>query len=170
MKPCNVTIISNNYKSINNFFLFFFNSRKTSFNVIKKYFQKKRNKKILTILKSPHVNKKAQEQFESRIFSKQLKIYSSQNFQYLIFIKKIKTYLFPDALIKTKFTINQNETKQIRMQIFNPNNFKLNAFKEKKKNIILKIKILIKVFDIYGELTKINSIQCLDSSVGRAKD
>jgi hypothetical protein len=48
MKPCNVTIVSNNFNSIQKFFFFFY-KKKTL--IQSKVFQKKK-KKTLTILKS----------------------------------------------------------------------------------------------------------------------
>jgi ribosomal protein S10 len=158
MKPCNVTVVSNNRNSIHKFFLFFFFNKKINFNTIKKYFQKKRKKKTLTILKSPHVNKTAQEQFEYRIYSKQLTVYSSQNFQYLVFLKKINAHLFPDIKIKTEFNIEQTMEKQI--EVFNPSNLKIDLLRDKnRRNLKIKTKNLIRTFDIYGELVGMNSIK-----------
>jgi ribosomal protein S10 len=88
MKTFNVTITSRNKNSINDFFLFFNGNTVCNLNVIKKYFQKKIEKKKLTILKSPHVNKKAQEQFESRLFKKQFTVQTTKNLKYLIFLKR----------------------------------------------------------------------------------
>jgi ribosomal protein S10 len=151
MKPCNVTIVSNNFNSLQKFFLFFFYNKKINFNTIKKYFQKKKKKKTLTILKSPHVNKTAQEQFEYRIYSKQITIYSPQGFQYLVFLKKVNTHLFPDVKIKTEFNMDYSMEKQI--EVLNPTNLKMNFFRRKNnRKLKLKAKKLIKTFDIYGEL------------------
>jgi ribosomal protein S10 len=156
MKPCNVTIVSNNFNSIQKFFLFFFYNKKINFNTIKKYFQKKKKKKTLTILKSPHVNKTAQEQFEYRIYSKQITIYSSQNFQYLVFLKKVNAHLFPDIQIKTKFSVDYSMEKQI--EVLNPTNLKMDLFRNKnRRSSKLKTKNLIKTFDTYGELLGMNS-------------
>jgi ribosomal protein S10 len=156
MKPCNVTIVSNNFNSIQKFFLFFFYNKKINFNTIKKYFQKKKKKKTLTILKSPHVNKTAQEQFEYRIYSKQITIYSSQNFQYLVFLKKINAHLFPDVKIKTKFNMDHSMEKQI--EVLNPTNLKMDLFREKNQmNLKLKTKNIIRTFDTYGELLGMKS-------------
>jgi ribosomal protein S10 len=189
MKHYQLTIISKNKKSAENCFLFFLNNTsELNLNIIKKYFQKKRKKNVLTILKSPHVNKAAQEQFESKLFSKQLSIYSSKNFQFLLFLKKIKTRLFPDVKIKIKFILNKNLSEKTKINILNPSNFKLNVLKNiklekyvqsnkkrtknkhyelNKKSNLENIQNLLKIFDMYSELQKINS---LDSSVGRAKD
>ena len=83
-----VTITSRNKNSTNDFFLFFNENTVYKSNVIKKYFQKKIEKKRLTILKSPHVNKKAQEQFESRLFKKQFTIHTTKNLNYLRVVHK----------------------------------------------------------------------------------
>src|SRR6476661_6294720 len=179
MKHYQLTITSKNKKSIENCFLFFFNNaNKLNLNIIKKNFKKKKKKTILTILKSPHVNKSAQEQFEFKLFSKQLSLYSQKNFQILFFLKKIKIYLFPDVKMKIKFILNKNLSEKIKVHIFNPTNFKLNVLKEiklkkytlygkkktknrpynlDKKFNLEKTQHLLKTFDIYSELQKINS-------------
>ena len=128
MKFYHITITSKNKKSINDFLVFFFNNLKLNYTVIKKYFQKKKKKKILTMLKSPHVNKTAQEQFESRLFSKQLTIYSPKNFQAVIFFKKSKINLFSDVKLRIKFAINKKLTKNSQTYVLNPNNFQINFF------------------------------------------
>ena len=190
MKHYQLTIISKNRKSAENCFLFFLNSTgELNLNIIKKYFRKKRKKNVLTILKSPHVNKTAQEQFESRFFPKQLSIYSSKNFQFLLFLKRIKTHLFPDVKIEIKFLLNENLEGKTKVNILNPSNFKLNISRKmtfrkyilsndrkeiknelynlNKKSDLKNIRHLLKIFDMYSEIQKTDS---LDSSVGRAKD
>jgi len=178
MKPCNLAIFSKNPQSIDSFYFFFFNNIKPNFHLVKKYFQKKSKKKILTILKSPHINKTAQEQFKCQVFSKQYFIYSTQYSKYLIFLKRLKTNLFPDIKIKIKFIINKSNTNRFRIKIFDLNNFSGNFYKNllyqknklknlknlssgkyKKRNYssIEKAKILMKILDLYGELTKSNS-------------
>lgn len=176
MKHYQLTIISKNKKSAENCFLFFLNNTsELNLNIVKKYFQKKRKKNVLTILKSPHVNKAAQEQFESKLFSKQLSIYSPKNFQFLLFFKKIKTYLFPDVKIKIKFILNKNLSEKAKINILNPSNFKLNTLKHiklekciqnnkketenkrynlNKSSNLENIQSLLQIFDIYSELRK----------------
>lgn len=94
----NLHVKSKNRKSINNFTIFYF--KILNLNSIKKIKSKKKKHTILTILKSPHVNKKAQEQFEIIFFSKQLTIFNANLFKSSISYKKIKTNLFPDVKIK----------------------------------------------------------------------
>ena len=67
------------------------------------YFPKKQKTNIFTILKSPHVNKKAQEQFEIFVFSKQLTLYSIKKLKYLFYLKKIQESLFSNVKVKIKF-------------------------------------------------------------------
>jgi len=169
MKSYHITIFSKNQISLNNFISFFFNN-KIKFNQDIKYFQKKKKIKIFTILKSPHVNKKSQEQFEYRIFSKQLTLYSNKAFKYLIFLKKVQINLFSDVFLKIKFLINKRNIKNRQTNLLNPNNFTLNLFTTifilkkqksnfnqqlknyKKINLIKKTINYIKIFDSYGEI------------------
>jgi hypothetical protein len=130
MKHYNITIVSKNKKALVAFFLFFGGNLDLNFNTINKYFERKKRRKILTILKSPHVNKKAQEQFESKLFSKQLTLYLPNHFQYLLFLKKIKT-IFTEVRVKIKFIHNKNLLKKKQMYIFNIQNFKLELLNDK---------------------------------------
>ena len=65
--------------------------------------------KRFSVLKSPHVNKTAQEQFSINTFSIYIKIGSSDILKFLIFLKTIENNFCSDVFIKTKFNIkNQN--------------------------------------------------------------
>ncbi len=175
MKYYQLTLISKNKKSFDNCLLFLSNNI-SELNIIKKCFQKKKKKKFLTILKSPHVNKTAQEQFESKLYSKQLSMYSLRNWQLLLFLKKVRTYLFPDVKMKIKFILNKSLLEKTKRNIFSPSNFKLAVFKTikfkkqiqknkkgmkikhytlNKKLLLINIQYLLKTFDISSELQKI---------------
>jgi ribosomal protein S10 len=167
MKICHVTFISKNKNSLNSAFLFFLNMSALNFKIIKKYFQKKTKKSFLTILKSPHVNKKAQEQFETRFYSKQFSVYSTKKLKYLFFFKKIQNNIFSDVKLKIKFATNCCKEKKLNFLSFELNNYvfvglhkicisqkislnnkkKLTTFNSSLANNALKI------LDIYGELT-----------------
>ena len=111
-----------------------------------------------------------------------LTIFSPKKLQYAYLLKKIRNNLFSDVKIKIKCSVKKETNSNIRLQIFNPDNFKLNineifctqtnhSFSLKKKKISdnknnKKMKQFLQTLDIYGELTKVS----LDSSVGRAKD
>lgn len=169
-----ITIISKNKSSIKKFFIFFTQAL-NNFDTIKKHLKKKQKRKFLTILKSPHVNKVAQEQFEAKLFSNQVNIcYSPKNLQFLILLKKTKTHLFPDVKMKIKFSLNKFLIKKTQLKILNPSSFRLNFFSSIKKRLkktkryrnyqynkqkiikLNKTKSLIKIFDTYGNLIKVN--------------
>ena len=82
-----IQIFSKNSNSISNFLKFLYKLKKNkilnlNFTIIQAPQLKK--SKQFSVLKSPHVNKKAQEQFEYNVFNKQLKIYVSQLSKFLI--------------------------------------------------------------------------------------
>lgn len=167
MKNYNIILQSKNQTSLYNFINFLNKYIYLNFNVLKKSSSKKKRKKVFTILKSPHVNKKAQEQFEIKTYSKQLQINSTQAASFLVFLKKIKTYIYTDINIKLKVT---KENKQFTKKIFNPDNLKKNVDyliypKNIKLNRYKKYKIksyqeqkrsninqnFLKSFDLYGK-------------------
>lgn len=171
MKSYHLTFSAKNKTSLNYNFKFFKNSLLNS-NTIKKHFQKRTKKQFLTILKSPHVNKSAQEQFESHIFSRQLSIFSPKNLKQIYVVKKIKNNLFSDLRVKIKCSANKNNKNKLRLQTFNPDNFKLNTTKKfvisqkqsltdlkKRQHFNLfktltqkKLGVFLKTLDVYGEL------------------
>jgi ribosomal protein S10 len=160
MKQYNLTITSKTEESLKNF-IFCLKNPNINYNVISRQFKKKIKKQKFSILKSPHVYKTAQEQFESRFFTTQIHFYSNDNFKSLIFLKKIKNNLFPDIRLKIKISTNKTLARKVDQQIFNPDNFKLNIL---QKNLIKggvrkykeanykKVEFLFKLFDTYGEL------------------
>ena len=160
MKHYHLILTSKTEKSLYNL-LHFLKNRYLNLNIIKKDFKRKKRKKILTILESPHVYKTAQEQFQYNFFSAQITIYSNNSFQSLIFLKKIKNNLFPDVNIQSKFSIKKNLSNKTQIQMLNPNNFKLNnilnqkykVVDRQKKNNYKQIENIIKIFDIYGEIS-----------------
>ena len=105
----NLIIKSKNNKSI--FYLL---------NIFNKFIKNKKlmfKSKILktkrfSVLKSPHVNKTAQEQFFINSFSIYIKIGSSDILKFLIFLKNIQNNFCFDVFIKTKINI-ENQTIKI---------------------------------------------------------
>lgn len=135
----NVTIWSKNKISMSHFFLFFKKYLIFNFNVISKYQQKKTNVKIITLLKSPHVNKKSQEQFETRVFKKHFKILIKNNLKLFFFLKKISYNIYSDINIKIKELINNNKYfVKKKFKVINLNNFKVKTY----SHIIIKAKNL----------------------------
>ena len=137
---------------------------KKKVNGLLNYCQQKHKRKIFTTLKSPHVNKTAQEQIEYRLFSKRVNIFSFQILKFLILLKKIQMKLCPDIRIQIKFVLNNKTKKKMKLIFLNPDNYKTNSFfyskkkntslkKEMKKSTSKQILPYLKLFDIYGELS-----------------
>jgi ribosomal protein S10 len=143
-----LNISSKNQKSIKKFLTFI---KRIKINMIIQYFQKKKKKKLISILKSPHVTKTAQEQFEYKTFSKKLIIFSFNVIPLIILFKKIKNKLFSDLQMELRLLTNKKvKTKKLLKKIVNPDTF---IIKTKK------IKNYLKLYDIYGEtLLKQNKI------------
>lgn len=167
MKAYHITFSSKNKNSLDNAFLFLLNDFKSS--GLKKHLTKKTKKHIVTILKSPHVNKKAQEQFESRVFSRQLSSYSFNKFKNLFFLKNIKEKILSDLKLKVKLSLNKKKEANLKMSLFHPNNFKIRNYTQKLNQSIeldkkrsdnlnrfsnkqVQTLNMLKVLDIYGEL------------------
>ena len=157
----NIGIRSKNYNSLKSFvriFKILTQTEELKLNKILKVFQKKRFKKIFTILRSPHVNKSAQEQFEYNLFAKHVNIKSHQILKTLIILKKIKTISFSDIELKIKFIINTKSKKDIFI-----NNLKLKKIRigSKKKNRKIfrdidkfeQIKLYLVCLNLYGKFS-----------------
>ena len=120
-----IHIKSKNYSSLQKFLNFFYfkSFQKKKIVAFKNMQHYKPKKKVFTILKSPHVNKTAQEQFEYRLHTKKLKVYSSQFFLFLVFLKKIKFNLFADLDFKIELILNKKILlKKVKNKI-NPDNY-----------------------------------------------
>ena len=180
MKSYNLIVLSKSKRSLINFFWFLKNNFFFTLDSFKKYSNNKIKVKKFTLLKSPHVNKNAQDQFEIRYFFQKLSVYLPENFKYLVFLKRLTTITFPDILLKIKISLDTERENNLKLKFFTPNNFKINKnYYYNKKNVIKNKKIysyqnikefkyFIKIFDSYGELHNYND--CLGSSAGRAKD
>jgi len=114
-----LSIYSKNPNSLTNFLKFFY-KLKTNKVLNLKFFpvQSQKNKKVyfFSVLQSPHVNKKSQEQFGYYVYNKQLKIHLSQMAKFLVIWKNVKMKLFSDVKIKTKFRL---DTKFFRSALLN---------------------------------------------------
>ena len=165
MMVYDITIISKNKQSLKFFFLFLNKINQPKINLLTNYKKQKTIIKKIVTLKSPHVNKKAQKQFEYRIFSKRIIISTYNEIKFLILLKKLKTKIFPEIKFKIKLFYNKN--KNIKNDLLNPINYFINSL-EKNKNIsqklssknnkikniqpYYKIKKYLKIMDCYGEV------------------
>jgi ribosomal protein S10 len=146
----NIYLSSKNQNSLKTFLRFFSKlclDKKIQVNIFSVHFQKQKQKQKITVLKSPHVNKQAQEHFEFCMYKKQISVYSFQSFKFLIILKKIQLKLFPDVRVKIKFLVNNNTFTKIKRKKFNPKIFFSPVYI--KKN--LTTQSYLKLFDIYGE-------------------
>ncbi len=152
----NIAIRSKNYNSLKSFVRIFktlTQIEELKLNKILKIFQKKRFKKIFTILRSPHVNKSAQEQFEYNLFAKHVNIKSYQILKTLIILKKIKTISFSDIELKIKFIINSKSKKNAFIN--NLKSKKIRIVSKKNNSKTFKIKKNRKIFRVIDKFEQI---------------
>ena len=77
----------------------------------------KRNlRKFVTVLKSPHVNKTAQEQFEFRVYTKEFIISSFKPLTLFLILKKVNDSSFSGLNLKIESLFKQN-TKKIHRKL-----------------------------------------------------
>ena len=164
----------------------------TSLPIFLKSFPTCEKRKFVTVLKSPHVNKTAQEQFEYRFYSKHFLIRSFKPLTLFLLLKKLKTLSFPGINLEIKGLFERNKTNKHSLKIISPDNivlattslahdnkqiFKLDtrartaqtASKNSDANFLLSKKY-IQLFDLYGETYLRNvlysSLSRIFSSVG----
>lgn len=172
-----LSIYSKNPNSLTNFLKFFYKLKTNkTFNL--KFFpvQSQKNKKVFffSVLQSPHVNKKSQEQFGYCIYNKQLKIHVSQMAKFLTIWKIVKIKLFSDVKIKTKFLLNTKFFKPALLDKTDYDKFMLKFFQKSELNLLKFDKlealkqssfsnktgyVFLKLLDVHGEilLKKFNS-------------
>lgn len=159
----NIHVSSKSVKSIKLISSFFTNetfTKKLNLLTSEFFFQNPTSTRIFTVLKSPHVNKTAQEHFEYRLYTRQFKVHSSKSFLLLIFFKKLKHNRFFDTTFKIELKNQPLKYGQKLKNKVNPDNFLLDS-----NNICLKT--YIKVLDNYGYLVLDQKrTPCSDSSVG----
>lgn len=185
-----LSIYSKNSLSLTNFLKFFYklsDNKKLGLSVFTSQCSVKRKKVFFSVLQSPHVNKTSQEQFEYKLFKKQIKINVFQINKLLVILKKLKSKLFSDVKIELNFVCNQNSYRKSFFKKVNPDKFTLKRSNNvNSSHFRLESQTLLKMFDVYGEIAIANSKNenvffnpyykmCteqfrLDSSVGRAKD
>lgn len=172
-----LSIQSKNTNSLMNFLKFFYKlEKKRILKLYTKQYQKKKKNSFFSVLRSPHVNKKSQEQFEYNIHNKKLKVQVYQLNKFLCMWKWIKTKLFFDVTITvcfllkrnviTKFTYKKTDYERFLTPTLKTSSMSVFRVKpqnipriSKKKAIFLPNKtkqILFKLIDIQGErlLTK----------------
>ena len=140
-------ISSKNKRSLNSFYKVFYN--KNGKNLINSIPKISKNTKM-SILKSPHVSKIAQEQFEYSLISKQISIYNSKKLKFLLFLKTIVNKIFPDIKIIITILLDKNNQKLFNRKLLNPKNFNLNF--TKKSYSPTNSKSYLKIIETFGEI------------------
>lgn len=147
----NINFSSKNLKSLNlclTFFLKLVNSKRVKIKIFKKVKPIRKTDTEFTILKSPHVNKTAQEQFKSELFN--YKLYISYNFQFvklLFIIKQLNTKIFVDVNLVLKFILNKKNFIQNKVKNLNYNRYSLNFI----FNTSFLTKNYFEILSFYGE-------------------
>jgi len=142
-------ISSKDSQVLEKFFQFILKLEK--FPMVVKCFSKYKKRKFITILKSPHVNKTAQEQFEFKYYSKEFLVDSLKPLTFFLIIKKIKNLSFPGIRLEVKGLLNSNKKSKSTLKLINPDQIILNKAGVKIKNIPLSQLKYLQLFDCYGE-------------------
>lgn len=142
-------VYSNNKKTLHSFLKFLNKSTRNKVLKIKIFSSQQtaiQKNKIFTVLKSPHVNKKAQEHFKLCKYQVQIQLNLFQTPKLLILLKKIQSTLFQNIFVRIKITIFQNNLKknQINPRLFN--------LKRSKHLLKFSSTNYVKNFDTFGEL------------------
>lgn len=158
-----ITIFSKNKKSIINFFNFF--NKKllptTQCSIVTLQKQKKKTFKTIAILKSPHVNKKAQVHFGSKRLSKQIFVFSPKPLKFFICLKKVQNCLFPDIRIKVTVLVKPNKTDKLAKKLLNPKKFLIDFTKiySKEFSKVLVQKPNVKISPLKTKISKTKKIK-----------
>ena len=123
-----LNIKSNNIKSII-FFIKFLKNFYKFYNLNYSFFiiSKPSKRKVFSILKSPHVNKISQEQFEIKTYNREIIIKTKTYLKFLLMFKKLNSSFFSDLnIIITLFIKND----------YNLNKFYLNLIDSRYLNIV----------------------------------
>ena len=100
---------SKNLKSIKMFLRYFYRLNTMFSDNIKVKQNNKLIKKVsFSILKSPHVNKSSQEQFELKMYNTFLIINTTNYLKLLVCLKLLLINFFPDVGLKIQFLVNEN--------------------------------------------------------------
>ena len=118
--------------------------------VVIKHIPKQQKRKFVTILKSPHINKTAQEQFEFRYYSKEFVINSVKPLTFFLIIKKLKNLSFSGLKLEVKGLFNFEKKNKSFLNQLDPDNIILNQYRTSPKLSFQKR--YIQLFDCYGEV------------------
>ena len=142
-----IDLYSKSYASLKKFHNYFNNEnlfQKLKIFIIKMNSIKPLKKNRFTVLKSPHVNKSAQEQFEIKMYKKRVKLFVPQILIFLFFLKRLKLYSFSDVKFKINLVSNLKSEKKKTKNGINIDNYYL-YYKE------LDLIKYLKMLSLFGE-------------------
>lgn len=162
-----INVYSKNKNSLNNFLTLLSNFIKKSKAIIYKEKLQKQKKTKLTILKSPHVHKSAQEQFEYRIYKQQVLVFLLNPSQLLVFLKKVIKFAFYNIkIVVNYFLLNKHKNLS---KFLNLNNYFLNLKSNYSNDFFLKKKrsdlFFIKKFKSYSFLKILNFVGAISKLI-----
>ena len=149
-------IYSKNLNSITNFLKLFYKIKNSKNLKLKLYTVQSLQKKkfsFFSVLQSPHVNKKSQEQFEYYVYKKQLKIYVVKFVTLLKIWKFLQLKLFSDLKFNFSFALDEQLLKS-RLPVHKSfDSFLLKIYHNKKSHFSARICAnFLKILDIHGEI------------------
>lgn len=159
-----IDIYSKNYNSLSLFLNYFLNNKitkKLNIIVFKTTTSQPLQKKVFTVLKSPHVNKTAQEQFEYRMYKKRLKCFIPQFPLFITHFKRLRFNMFSDINFKIKIISNNKAKKKKIKNQFNMNDYCLDLND-------LNLKGYLKILTVCGEFVLNSNVWV--AQLVRAKD
>ena len=168
MKTFTILIQFKDLWSKNHFFSIFEKNSLYKLYYLEKHFSKKIKNKRITLLKSPHVNKKSQEQFETHILGCQVMMENIKNFKNLVWLKKCNCVIYSDIWITLKYRIKKEMLKKWFLYTFGSNllvckkeyNFNDTNIEKKvlktnsklfKKTVYVNTHFFLRLLDSYGE-------------------
>lgn len=143
-----IDLNSNNVETLKSFQAFLLkNKMSQKLNIFYNFYSKKSKIKNFTVLKSPHVNKTAQEQFNYCSYKTTVILFSPNFLLVLYYLKLISNKLFPTLTIKIKICFNTTFSHKKFKQCFNPNKFII----ERNKSQVIQNYLLM--FDLFGQFS-----------------
>ena len=132
MTKYRIKIYSKKKESLKHFLKFI--KQLQNYQIISNFIRKKKKLKKITVLKSPHVNKKAQEQFQFVTYFNEFTYFTWDKKKGTLFLKKIKDNVFPGV------NISIEQLQSINKKVLTIKSILLNPLKftETKINFPLK--------------------------------
>lgn len=151
MSKYTLIISSKNKKSLTKFSHFFFHNYKNNSQIFTKLFRKKKIKENISVLKSPHVNKTAQEKFKHTHFFITITFATFEIKKELFILKKINNQIFPDLKIIVKGVYKKRKELLLPINSYICFN-KLTVTKKNSSLLLKKIMLNLKTLDYSGKI------------------